>query len=259
VTAPITFESVDAVGGDEKPAKKKNTQGVRQRRDDANLVSMSPESPKVEPTMVALSAIKREKALICRARGLNAATVKEYAAAMTAGAEFPPVVVFRDGKGVHWLGDGHHRTEAAKAAGRTEILADVREGGRKEALLHAARANGEHGLRRTTADKQRAVELVLAACPKMTDRQVGEACGVDHKTVAAAKRRKSGGEIPQKPTAVEVARRRLDRVAKAWPKGESMIPLVEAAKEWLATLDPSSSPQDARKIEFTPPEGAAHG
>jgi hypothetical protein len=57
-------------------------------------------------------------------------------------------------------------------------------------------------LRRTTADKRRAVLLVLAACPKWSNRKIGEACGVDDKTVAAAKRslETSSAEIPHPET-----------------------------------------------------------
>jgi hypothetical protein len=148
-----------------------------------------------EPATVALKMLRCDEALICRARGVNAQTVAEYAEAMKAGAVFPPVVVFRDPKDVHWLADGFHRCGAAELAGLTEIAADVREGGRREALLHAASANAAHGLRRTNADKRRAVELVLTSFPKWSDRKIGEACGVDHKSVAAV--RKASGEIPQ--------------------------------------------------------------
>lgn len=147
-----------------------------------------------EPAKLALAAIKRDEALICRARGVNAGTVKEYAEAMKAGATFPPVVVFRDAKGVHLLGDGFHRCAAAELAGLTEIAVDVRPGGRREALLHAAKANAEHGLRRTNQDKRRAVELVLKSFPKWSDRKIGDACGVDGKTVANV--RSSTAEIP---------------------------------------------------------------
>jgi hypothetical protein len=74
-----------------------------------------PEAPETftitqaEPTTIAVESIKRDDALICRARGVNAAAVREYSEAMAAGATFPPVVVFCDAKGVHWLADGFHR------------------------------------------------------------------------------------------------------------------------------------------------------
>lgn len=147
---------------------------------------------------VRISDLRRDAELQCRAKGTQRTTVTEYATSMTAGAIFPPVVVFRDRQGVLWLADGFHRCAAAEHAGVAELAADVREGGRRDALLYAAKANAEHGLRRTNADKRRAVLLVLAAFPKMSDRKIGEACGVDNKTVAAARRAQAPSEeIPQ--------------------------------------------------------------
>ena len=137
----------------------------------------------VPTEQLAISEIQREDALVCRAKGINRRTVAEYAAAMKAGEPFPPVVVFRNSKG-SWLADGFHRTGAAELNGQATIEAVVHEGGRKEALLHAAGANAAHGLRRTNADKRRAVLLVLEAFPKLSDRQIAERCGVDNKTVA---------------------------------------------------------------------------
>jgi len=156
---------------------------------------MTLEIQSAEPTMIAIESIKRDEALVCRASGVTDGVVTEYAEAMKAGAAFPPVVIFRDPKGVDWLADGFHRCAAAELAGLTEVHADVREGDRRAALLHAASANAQHGLRRTNADKRHAIGLVLKSFSKWSDRKIAEACGVDHKSVAAV--RKATGEIPR--------------------------------------------------------------
>lgn len=198
----------------------------------------------IEPAAVALAALTRDPELACRAAGVKKSTVAEYAEAMRAGAAFPPVVVFVDQKGAHWLADGFHRCAAAELAGLAEIFADIREGSRKDALLHAASANSSHGLRRTNADKRRAVLLVLGSFPKWSDRKIGEACGVDHKTVAAARlsalTSPKRGEIPQgsaEPVAPEadatVGRlsKALRKLLAAWPKERQaeLIALLDAA------------------------------
>ncbi len=47
-----------------------------------------------------------------RAAMLNSGIVAEYAEAMQAGAQFPPITIFNDGE-INWLADGYHRAEAA--------------------------------------------------------------------------------------------------------------------------------------------------
>lgn len=118
---------------------------------------------------------------------ISTETVAEYAQALTDGAIMPPVVVFFDGAD-HWLGDGFHRFHAFRKAGRDSIPADVRQGTCRDARLHAAGANGAHGLRRTNEDKRRAVQMVLddAECAEFwTDREIAKHCAVSHPFVAA--------------------------------------------------------------------------
>lgn len=133
-------------------------------------------------------------------------TINDYVTDMLAGAVFPPVVVFFDGSD-YWLGDGFHRVEAARKIERDTILADVRQGTERDAILHGVGSNASHGLRRTQADKRRAVERLLKdpEWAKWSDRKIAEVAKVDHKTVAAVKReligeipttKKAGGDFP---------------------------------------------------------------
>lgn len=82
--------------------------------------------------------------------------VTEYAEAMKAGTQFPPIVVYDDGE-FYWLADGFHRLEAMARAGFKKANVDIRTGERHDALRYALSANTGHGLRRTNADKKRAV------------------------------------------------------------------------------------------------------
>lgn len=115
---------------------------------------------------------------------MNATTVQDYADALTNGAEFPPVVVFHDGTD-HWLADGFHRLLAHEKAGLVDILADVRQGTKRDALLFAVGANASHGLPRTNKDKRRAVEILLRdeEWAGKSDRWIAERASVHHDTV----------------------------------------------------------------------------
>jgi uncharacterized ParB-like nuclease family protein len=148
------------------------------------------------PLDVPLDQISEHTKSQMRVAGIDIGTVAEYAAAMLSGAEFPPVVLFHDGE-AYWTGDGFHRVAAAREIGRDTIRAEVRDGGNREAVLLAAGANSTHGLRRTQADKRKAVETLLhdPEWSKWSDREIGKACAVDHKTVGKV-RRELTGEIP---------------------------------------------------------------
>jgi len=104
-------------------------------------------------------------------------TVAEYAEAMRRGDHFPPLVVFQD-DGNFILADGFHRHRAARRAKLKSLFAEVRHGSRKDALKFALGANHKHGLRRTNADKRRAVEMAIAEFENLSDRLLGEMCGV---------------------------------------------------------------------------------
>src|ERR1035437_7001237 len=89
--------------------------------------------------------------------------VSEYAEAMRDPAnQFPPIVVFDSGDGNLRIVDGFHRVAAANENDFLDILAEVREDSRIDALKFALLANTTHGLRRSNEDKRHAVELAIA-------------------------------------------------------------------------------------------------
>lgn len=91
---------------------------------------------------------------------INTETVTEYAEAIKAGTVFPPVVVFHDGVD-NWLADGFHRVHAHDLAEKTSIVVDMRQGTARDAILYSLGSNDTHGLRRTNADKRKAVMTLL--------------------------------------------------------------------------------------------------
>ena len=91
---------------------------------------------------------------------INQDAVGEYAEQISAGAEFPPVTVFFDGVD-YYLADGFHRYFAHKQAGKVSINVEVVNGTLRDAVLHSCGVNSLHGLRRTNADKRKAVMTML--------------------------------------------------------------------------------------------------
>lgn len=128
--------------------------------------------------MMSIDAIRLDER--CQPRmSINPEVIDEYAEAMTQGAEFPPLTVYRDGS-TFWLADGFHRIAAAKYAGKQHIVCDVQQGTIRDAILHAVGANANHGMRRTNADKRRAVETLLKddEWARWSDNKIADSCGV---------------------------------------------------------------------------------
>jgi hypothetical protein len=143
-----------------------------------------------------------------RVEKLRDETVDDYAFDMLNKAVFPPVIVFHDGND-YWLGDGFHRVAAARKIDRETIVAEVRQGTKRDAILYGIGSNASHGLRRTQADKRQAVERLLKdpEWARWSDRKIAEVAKVDHKTVGTIRKQLAGefptakpaGEFPTEP------------------------------------------------------------
>jgi ParB-like chromosome segregation protein Spo0J len=192
--------------------------------------------------LIPLSRIRIDGGTQPRAE-INQAVVDEYAEAMTGGAEFPPVVVFHDGV-AFWLADGFHRYHGARKAEREDIDAEVKKGTQREAVLYAVGANVSHGLRRTNADKRRAVEILLADAEwaGKTDRWIAEAAAVSPDTVNRI-RHEQVSDSDTSPTS------RTGRDGKTYqsraPRSEPAAPIADA--ERAETNDSDQEPEQAEK------------
>lgn len=122
-------------------------------------------------------------------------TVTDYAEAMQAGDEFPPVIVYHDGV-EYYLADGFHRLHAVKRLGKTSIQADVRTGTLRDAILYSLGANRDHGLRRSNADKRKCVQTLLDDFEwgDLSVNEMARICGVSPQLVLAVKQEMDGGE-----------------------------------------------------------------
>jgi len=119
---------------------------------------------KAKVAKLRLDAIRLDAGTQTRAH-IDDCTVAEYSEAMLRGDRFPPVVVFQN-DGEFIVADGWHRVRTACRAKLGHILAEVRPGGRKDALRFALGCNQKHGLRRSNADKRwRRRSIITGAAP----------------------------------------------------------------------------------------------
>lgn len=163
--------------------------------------------------------------------------VNDYAEAIKAGVELPPIVVFNDGA-EQWLADGFHRYHAHQKVGRASVAAEVRSGTLDDAKLFASGANAGHGLRRTNEDKRRAVQMTLSvqSSAEWSDTRIAEHCGVSVPFVSAIRR----PEVAERQQA-----HRASSAAKRAPERNPITP-----KKEKRTLNlPEQQPDDDQLIE----------
>lgn len=141
------------------------------------------ESPEASFQSIAIEKIRMDGGTQPRSQ-LIEEVVAEYAEDMKQGATFPPVTVYYDGK-EYWLADGFHRVRARASTGSNEVIAEIISGSQRDAVLFAVGANADHGLRRTNADKRRAVERLLRdrEWSKWSNVEIAKKCQVNEKTV----------------------------------------------------------------------------
>jgi DNA (cytosine-5)-methyltransferase 1 len=170
--------------------------------------------------MLLLSAIALDPDTQSRVE-INLATVQEYQRDRAAGAEFPAVVVFCD-EGNYYLGDGWHRVFAENQAGSERIFADIRQGNKRDAQLYSCAANANHGLRRTSADKQKSVLTLLKddEWGQWSNREIARKCGVDEATVRKYRNELAATGEKAKPSQIRYTR-----------KGETQVQPQKTGKE----------------------------
>lgn len=165
---------------------------------------------------------------------LDEGTVADYVECLDA---LPPVIVFNDGAD-NWLADGFHRFHAYRKAGKASIPAEIRAGTRRDAILFSLGANGTHGLRRSNADKRKAVSAMLADSEwsQWSDRKIADACGVSQPFVSS---------LRKPPEVITVITPAPEKVATVATPAAAKAP-AKAARE---VPQPAPEPEDNQLAE----------
>lgn len=182
---------------------------------------------------------------------LNAEAVADYAQVLEA---LPPVVVFFDGTD-YWLADGFHRVAAARQVGAKKLAADVRQGTQRDAKLHSAGANANNGVRRTNADKRRAVEALLRdeEWSRWSDREVAKRAAVSQPFVGAVRAELAAGDNGYHLSAPAT---RTGADGKSYPATRGEVTTTpEAIGAALAQVEAEEATDDGDPFDLPLPEG----
>jgi hypothetical protein len=165
---------------------------------------------------------------------LDSATVAEYSECIKASKSkwvfSTPCTVWRVG-GRLILTDGFHRHAAVLLAGKAYLRCRVFDGTRTDALKAALGANIEHGLRRSNADKRRAVTVAIQdeTLQKWSDNKLAELCGVSQPfvgqiraelitVISSARESSIGADGKNRPANAEKAKEQREAIKVAIEK-----------------------------------------
>jgi len=191
---------------------------------------------------IPISNIVKDPDLQLRAR-MDQYVVKDYAEAMQQGATFPPVTVFEEEDGNYLLADGWHTLEAAVRNGHSEIIANVRSGGKRDAVEYAAGANANHGHQRTNEDKRRAARSILNMHPDWSNRQIATVCKISDVFVGKIRTR-----IEERNNITTNVRVGSDGISRKMPEKKRIAPpKVQTIKNDTPVLS------DISEIDFSKP------
>lgn len=183
---------------------------------------------------LAISTIRRDGDTQPR-QGMNEDAVTDYVAALADGAEFPPVDVMFDGN-AYWLFDGFHRIEAHLRSERIIVTANIYNGTLEDARWRSYAANQTHGLRRSTADKERAIRHALRhpKAPGLSDRELARHLGVSDKTVGKYRgEMEVTAEIPQSVTRTGADGRTINVANIGKPSDDELRDKCHRIEFWL--------------------------
>lgn len=104
-------------------------------------------------------------------------------------AELPPIIVHRPTMRVI---DGMHRLQAASLRGQEKIAVWFFSGDERDTFVLAVRANVNHGLPLSLADRIVASSRIMSSHPEWSDRAIAATTGLAHQTVGEIRRRATG-------------------------------------------------------------------
>jgi hypothetical protein len=157
----------------------------------------------------------------------------------------PPPDLFRVPKSKFFLiGDGAHRIHAARDAGLKQIPCQVRDGTPQDCVMFALRSNQRHGLRRSNDDKRQCISTAILQFPEISDRQIGEICGVSNHLVGLVRK-----DLIAKGES-EAAETRTDTQGREQPAEKPEPKPAAKAKGGKAVLDEEGFPITQRGLAY---------
>ena len=181
-------------------------------------------------------------------------TVLRYATLMISEegrTKFPPIIVYRDKNGELWIADGHHRITAAIRCNLTEILAEIREGTKADAIWAAAEINSKNALQLKDNDIRKAITMLLEAWPDRSLRSIAEAVGCSKSYVGKVKDQVStGGHLNEEPNLQPAMT--IGKDGKSYPTRKTRPKGQKSPTSTSKEIEPIATEAETKKVESPP-------
>ena len=176
---------------------------------------------------IAISDITVDASIDIRDR-IDDTTVRAYAEVFD---QLPPVVVFDTEQG-YLLADGFHRINAARKLGRSEVEADIRKGGRQDAMEFASYANATSGLRLTAEERRVGIRRLLTMHTDWSEPEVSRRMGCSDDVVRTVRRNMQ--VYREAPTASQLTDTHVREISRAPSPQWEPLSKVASDKRWTA-------------------------
>jgi AcrR family transcriptional regulator len=150
--------------------------------DEAREVTSHSPDPNNGATEVLIPLARLRPGPQVRFGGVDEAHARVLAAVPTS---LPPIIVHASTFAVI---DGSHRVRAAQIRGALEISAVLVDGSAVDLYMAAVRANVGHGKPLSIEERQVAAARLLESHAELSDRSIGDVCGLSHTTIGKLRR-----------------------------------------------------------------------
>lgn len=205
--------------------------------------------PEISYIDISIHDIRRDGGTQPRAE-LDENHIEDLVFALTQGAVFDAILLYFDGAN-YWLTDGFHRLAATIRRGIDKIKAEVRQGTQQDAQWHSFTVNQHQSLKRSNADKQRAIigALKHPYGHLKSNKEIARHCGVSETFVKSWRQKlEEEGEI-EKAEVREVTRNGVTYPLRAPGGGASYKP-VEQEKQRFKVVAPDIPQFYGQEVEL---------
>lgn len=204
--------------------------------------------PEISYIEISIHDIRRDGGTQPRAE-LDENHIEDLVFALTQGAVFDAILLYFDGIN-YWLTDGFHRLAATIRRGIDKIKAEVRQGTQQDAQWHSFTVNQHQSLKRSNADKQRAIigALKHPYGHLKSNKEIARHCGVSETSIKGWRQKLEDNNEIEKSNVREVVRNGVSYPLRA--AGGSATYKAEQEKQRFKVVAPDIPQYYGQEVEL---------